>query len=162
MTIKIKQQIIQELLVRVRAELGKAETALASTSSFKHEGDMKQESKYDTRSIEAGYLAGAQAKRVEELKLEIQQLEEIPLREFKLGEEIALGAIVELELEGKARNYFLSSTAGGSMVSVDGYDILIISVFSPIGNEAMGNRVGDEFELETKSGKRIYTVKSLS
>lgn len=157
-----KSKIIQELIIRVRAELGKAEDALKSTSSFKSEGDMKQESKYDTRSIEAGYLASAQAKRVEELKLELQQLEEIPIREFKLGEEIALGAIVELELEGKSRNYFLSSTAGGSMVTIDGYDILIISIFSPIGHEALGNRVGDEFELEAKSGKRIYKVKSLT
>lgn len=162
MTKKVKEKIIQELIVRVRAELGKAEDVLKSTSSFKHEGDMKQESKYDTRSIEAGYLAGAQAKRVEELKLELQQIEEIPLRDFKMGEEIALGAIVELQLEGKTRNYFISSTAGGSMVSIDGHDVLIISIFSPIGHAALGNRVGDEFELDTKSGKRTYSVISLS
>lgn len=162
MTKKIKEKIITELKKRVNADLIKTEEVLESTSSFKSEGDMKQESKYDTRSIEAGYLAGAQAKRVEEIKLELQQLDEIPIRNFSKRDEVALGAIVEIELENITRNYFISSTAGGSMVSVEGFDILIISVFSPIGHAALGNKVGDEFELETKSGKRIYTIKSIS
>jgi transcription elongation GreA/GreB family factor len=38
----------------------------------------------------------------------------------------------------------------------------VISIFSPIGDAALGARVGEEFELETPQGIRTYQVKSLS
>ena len=123
---------------------------------------MKQEGKYDTRAIEAGYLAGAQAKRVEELKLEVQMIEELPVREFASSEAAAVGALVKLLHNETERLYFLSSTAGGSMLNIDGTPILVISVFSPIGAGAVNLEVGESFELETPSGSRIYELTEIS
>jgi len=157
----MKKQIMDQLLTKVRQELANAEAASADTSSYARDGDVKSDGKYDTRGIEAGYLASAQQKRVEELKLELQMLEETPLREFTYDDEVGLGALVDIDLHGQTRRYFLCSTAGGTILNVDGTIVLVISIFSPLGDAVLGTRVGEVFELETPQGVRPYEVKSL-
>ena len=92
----MKKKIIEELLLKVRTELSALESASKSAKAYVTDGDIKSDGKYDTRGIEAGYLAGAQEKRVEELKLELQMLEEIPIRDFSKGEEVGIGSLVDL------------------------------------------------------------------
>lgn len=154
----LKEEIKKRLLEKAKADLEAAIAANDSASEYKGSDDLKQEGKYDTRAIEAGYLAGAQAKRVEELKLEVQMIEELPVRQFKADEAAAVGALVKLLHNDTERLYFLSSTAGGSMLNIDGKPILVISVFSPIGAGAVNLEAGESFELETPSGTRIYEV----
>jgi transcription elongation GreA/GreB family factor len=158
----MKNKIMEQLLTKVRQDLASAEAASADTSSYARDGDVKSDGKYDTRGIEAGYLASAQLKRVEELKLELQMLEETPLRKFAADDDVGLGALVDIALNGQTRRYFLASTAGGTILNVDGTIVLVISIFSPIGDAALGTRAGDEFELETPQGIRTYEVKSVS
>lgn len=158
----MKKKILEQLLTKVRQELASAAAASADTTSYAREGDVKSDGKYDTRGIEAGYLASAQQKRVEELKLELQMLEEIPMRIYGPDDEVGLGAVVDIAYNGQTRRYFLASTAGGAMLNVDGTVVLVISIFSPIGDAVLGTRIGEEFELETPQGIRHYEVKSLS
>jgi len=156
-----KKQILAKLVSVAKKDLELAIEAQESASSFKFESDMKQESKYDTRSIEAGYLSSAQTKRVEELKLELKLIEETPFYEYQDGDEIALGALLEIEVNKLKKNYFLASTAGGTMLEIDGKVVLVISLFSPIGNAVIGLKSGDVFELETKTGQREYKICSV-
>ena len=158
----MKKKILEKLLAKVREELSALEAAGESAASYAREGDVKSDGKYDTRGIEAAYLAGAQMKRVEELKLEVQMLEEIPTRIFEKSEPVALGALVDIEFKGQTRRYFVCSTAGGTLLEIDGQTILVISVFSPIGDAVLGLSVGEEFELETPQENRVYRVVGLS
>lgn len=158
----MKNKIIEALLSKVKEELSAAQEASDSASEYVKDGDIKSDGKYDTRGIEAGYLAGAQMRRVEELKLELQLLEEIPVREFSHDEEVGIGALVDIEFNNQIRKYFVAPTAGGTMLSIDGTPILVISTFSPIGDAAFGTHVGEEFELETPQETRVYKVKSIA
>lgn len=158
----MKSKIIEQLIKTVRDEMDAAQEASDSTSSYVRDGDIKSEGKYDTRGIEAGYLAGAQQRRVEELKLELQLLEEIPTRNFNIFEEVAIGALVDIEFKGQTRKYFVAPTAGGTMLNIDGTPVLVISTFSPIGDAVLGVKAGEEFELETPNETRIYKVISLA
>lgn len=157
-----KSKILELLKKNVQTELDEIEQAYNSTKGHATEPDMKAESKYDTRSVEASYLAGAQAKRVEELKLELKLLEEINTRTLGNDDDVSTGAIIELEFNGSARKYFLSNTAGGTILDIDGVSILVISVFSPIGSEVLGLSCGDSFELETPSGVREYKILNIN
>lgn len=157
----LKQQIKDQLLAQAHSDLASAESANQSAQAYKATDDMKSEGKYDTRAIEAGYLAGAQDRRVEELKLEVEMLEDLPVRDFLADESISVGALVELTHNDVTRLYFISSTAGGTPLSIDGKPLLVISVFSPIGAAAVNLVVGEQFELETPSGAREYTVTSI-
>jgi transcription elongation GreA/GreB family factor len=158
--VELKEQLLQELIKRAQVELKALEDAAEANRSFATDQEFKAESKYDTRALEASYLASAEAKRVEELKLEIQILEEVdPLQSKKLGE-ISIGALVQLEHQGNVRYYFLIPTAGGTILQVGGLPVMVVSVFSPIGDGLIGLKVLDEFEIETPKEVRSYKVVS--
>jgi len=157
-----KETILASLLTRVRSDLQQASLAAMEASTGAKDESMKSDGKYDTRGIEAGYLASAQLRRVEELKLELQMLEELPTRQFAETDEVALGALVEIKHKGQTRHYFMCSTAGGTILEANGKAVLVISVFSPLGDAALGLKAGDVFELETPTEKREYEIVRLS
>lgn len=152
-----KKLIIQQLISNLKKELSEAEAAANSAKDLVTADDLKSEGKYDTRAIEASYLASAQNKRVEEIKLDIQMLEDIELPEPPSAT-IQLGSLALIKCNGQERYYFISSTSGGSMLLIDGQPLLVISVFSPIGNEALGLAAGESFEVETPKETRTYDV----
>lgn len=154
----MKQAILDELLKRTREELNLLEASAKSNHDFATDQEFKAESKYDTRALEASYLASAEAKRVEELKLEIQILEEVDLEQSRKLGEISIGALVELEHNTQKRHYFLIPTAGGTMLNIEGETVLVVSVFSPIGDALLGLKSGDEFEVETPKETRTYKI----
>lgn len=154
----MKKQILDELIKRARVELTGLEASAKSNRDFATDQEFKAESKYDTRALEASYLASAEAKRVEELKLEIQILEDVDVDASKKLGEISIGALVELEHQEQKRFYFLIPTAGGTIIKVDDEAVLVVSVFSPIGDALMGLKKGDEFEVETPKETRLYQV----
>ncbi|EPZ51359.1 transcription elongation factor GreA/GreB C-terminal domain protein [Bacteriovorax sp. BAL6_X] len=156
-----KETIISTLIENLETELTKAKAAFETTRTMSQEPDMAQEGKYDTRAIEAGYLAGAQKKRVDELEIDINMIKELS-EELPNGDKIALGSLVELKFNEQTRHYFITPTAGGTMLNLDGTPLLVISVFSPIGNEALGMEVGDIFDVETGDITREYEVVSIS
>ncbi len=156
-----KLKIAQTLIANLESDLEKAKQAFETTRTMTGEKDMAQEGKYDTRAIEAGYLAGAQKKRVDELEIDVNMIKELS-EELPKGDKIALGSLVELKFNNQVRHYFITPTAGGTMLNLDGKPLLVISVFSPIGNEALGMEVGDFFEVETGDITREYEVISIS
>lgn len=156
----MKKQILDELISRARTELAGLEASAKSNRDFATDPEFKAESKYDTRGLEASYLASAEAKRVEELKLEIQILEEVDVDQSKKLGEISIGALVELEHQNQKRKYFLIPTAGGTIVKVDDEAVLVVSVFSPIGDALLGLKAGDDFDVETPKETRNYQILS--
>lgn len=154
-----KKIILQKLIEKLRLELLEVENAAQSTRDLVTSDDLKSEGKYDTRAIEASYLASAQLKRVDEIKTDIQMLEEIELMD---SHKLQMGSLALLEHKGHQRYYFLTSTSGGAMVTVGDETILVISVFSPLGNEALGLMAGENFEVETPKESRTYKIISVS
>ncbi len=151
----MKQQLLNELLGKMKEELHDLQEAAQANKDFATDQEFKAESKYDTRSLEASYLASAEAKRVDDLKLEIQMLEEIDL---KATDEISIGSLVELKHQDQVRTYFLIPTAGGTMLKMGEKAVLVVSVFSPLGAEVLGLKIGDQFEVETPKETRSYQV----
>lgn len=154
----MKKIILNELVSRARQELAGLEASAKANFEFATDQEFKAESKYDTRALEASYLASAEAKRVEELKLEVQILEEVDLEASRKLGEISIGALVELLHNEQKRTYFLIPTAGGTVINANGEAVMVVSVFSPIGDALMGLKAGDEFEVETPKETRNYQV----
>ncbi len=156
---KENESIKQELINICKSDLESAQSVSNNSKSSVQTGDLKSDGKYDTRAVEASYLAGAHLKRVQEIQGQLELLEE--MRTDLDNSTISIGSIVELELEGKSKKYFLSPAKGGSGIIVNGNTYLVISVFSPIGNAIVNQSVGDEVEVELKNGSRIYKILSI-
>ena len=152
-----KKKIVESLIEKLVNELSEVESAAKSTKDLAQAPDLKSEGKYDTRAIEASYLASAQSKRVEEIKLDIQMLEDLAVT-IEPASKMQLGSLGLITCNGQERLYFLSTTSGGSMLMIDNHPILVISVFSPIGDAALGYGAGDSFEVETPKETRFYKI----
>lgn len=156
----LKRALLDQLLKKAREELVDLTRAALETKNFATDQEFKAESKYDTRALEASYLASAEAKRVEELKLEIQILEEVdPGVSTRIGE-ISLGALVNLSYGEREMFYFLIPTAGGTLLKINDHAVVVVSIFSPIGHAMLGLNKGDTFEVETPKETRIYKILS--
>lgn len=154
----MKQTLLYELIQKAKIELQQLESSAKSAQDYATDQEFKSESKYDTRAIEASYLAQAEAKRVEELKLEIQILEEVDLEISSYSAEVCIGSLVEIIHQNQARKYFLLPTAGGTLLKAQDETVLVVSVFSPIGSAMLGLKIGDEFEVQTPKESRVYKV----
>ena len=69
-----KDDILIKLEGLLLEKIQKAEEVYQSSYEYTTKGDVKSDGKYDTRGTEAGYLAGAQKKRMEELKNDLNRL----------------------------------------------------------------------------------------
>lgn len=154
----MKKEILDELIHKMKSELSTLESASKSSRDFATDQEFKAESKYDTRALEASYLASAEAKRVEDLKLEIQMLEEVDLDLASKSKEVCIGSLVQLKYLEHEKSYFLIPTSGGTLLSINKTPVLVVSVFSPLGSGLLGLKVGEEFEVETPKENRIYQV----
>lgn len=154
----LKLKIKEQLLLKLNNELHALEEAARSSRAYAIQDDLKSEGKYDTRAIEASYLAAAELKRVEELKQDVQMLEDLEVKE---SNHIELGALAILELNHKEQMMFFSPNLGGEIILIDQQTILIISVFSPIGNEALSLIEDESFEVETPKEIRKYIIKKI-
>lgn len=153
-----KKKIVEALIEKLNSELIEVESAARSTRDLATAPDLKSEGKYDTRAIEASYLASAQNKRVEEIKLDIQMLEDLEIHIETPASKLQLGSLGLINCNGQERYYFISSTSGGSMLMIDNQPVLVISVFSPIGDAALGLGKGESFEVETPKETRQYEI----
>src|SRR6476469_2835162 len=77
-----KQAIIDAIRAVLEQEIANLTAAAIATREGATHEDAKPENDKDTRAVEAGYLAGAQAKRVRDLEATHLALERLVLRAF--------------------------------------------------------------------------------
>lgn len=158
----IKRALLRQLEEQLRREIDTAQrVALASHEAATHE-EARPENDKDTRSVEAAYLAGAQAERVRDLERLANLLTFLELRSFGPGDPIAPTALVELEAEGKHAHYFLAPQGGGLRAEVQGRIIQVVTTEAPLGNALLGKTRGEAFELRMGGKLREYTIVDVS
>ena len=152
----IKQ--IVETLADNLAVLDKA--ARASHAEATHESS-KAENKYDTRGLEAAYLAGGQARVAKEIIDAIKLYEAMTPRIFEKGEEIDIGALVEVKSARDVSTYFIGPKSGGLEVQFEKKEVVVITPQSPLGQNLMGKKVKDKWMAEVGGVKAGFEIKSV-
>lgn len=143
-----KQELIGEVVGRLRERLGRMLAAGRSAEAYAKDEESRPEDKYDTRSLEASYLAAGQARQVEELAGAVRLLENWTPPGLGEGDRIRLGALVEAEVEGEIAFYLLAPAGGGTSLTYLGCDLLVLTMDSPLAQRLSGRRAGDVLERE--------------
>lgn len=147
-----KSVIRDTILARLRGELALQIGAAQLARDEAISEESRAESKYDTHSQEAAYLAEGQAKLAGEIEENLALYSALPLPSFAPGAAIALGAIVELAARGRSVWYFLGPRAGGLELDVDGTTFLVLTPQSPLGRQLLGKRAGDSVQMPGRAG----------
>ncbi|MBC86165.1 MAG: hypothetical protein CL677_03210 [Bdellovibrionaceae bacterium] len=155
---KITQALIEELKREFKTLADGATEAREAAISE----ESKPENKYDTRSLEASYLAGAQAKRAKELRQIITQFEKLVPKTFQEGDWIESTALIHVLIDdNEKRWFFLTAQKGGMRVMVDGQMIYTLSLNSPLGRKFVKKMSGDEVEFEAGGSLRVYSIEGV-
>ena len=121
--------------------------------------ESKPENKYDTRALEASYLAGAQRERLNEAKGMRRVLASTELRSFDECTPIASTAVVELECDGIHSSCFLLPFAAGFSLPQDSTTTVhTVSLQSPLGQGLVGKFIGDSFTISIAGKDKIYEI----
>jgi len=156
-----KAQLVKKIIASLTDNLGILEKAArASHEEATHESS-KAESKYDTRGLEAAYLAGGQARQAKEILDSIKIYESLPLRNFAPGESIASTALVELDTDGARSTYFIGPRNGGLEVRHHGKEIMVITPQSPLGQNLMDKTAGQRWTTKLADSTVKYQIVSV-
>ena len=157
-----KTQLIQLIIASLTKSLAVLEKAArASHAEATHESS-KAESKYDTRGLEAAYLADGQARQAKEILDSIKAYEKLAIRAFRPGEPIELTALVELNADGTHSAYFIGPRNGGLEIKHRRKEIMVITPQSPLGQNLMGRKAGQRWEAKLGGSTVKYHVVSVS
>lgn len=123
--------------------------AQASVARSEATGDeSRQESKYDTRAIEAGYLAGAQSKRLMQVAGDLKRFRALAAPTGTMT--IDGPSLVAVERQsGDVDYFFLGPAAAGLRIQVEGVEVLVITPAAPLGRALVGAEAGDETDFGT-------------
>lgn len=148
-----------KLLHRVREELRNRLQRLADAACEAHaaatDPGSKAEGKYDTRSLEASYLAAGQSRQVEELAEAVRIFDAFSPPDFAMDDPIAMGALVEVEARGETSWLLLAPAAGGLVVEQDGREVTLLTPASKLYPMLLGRQVGESLE---ESGMRVSEI----
>ncbi|MES2571680.1 MAG: GreA/GreB family elongation factor [Verrucomicrobiota bacterium] len=156
-----KTILVKTILARLEAELELYSiSARAAHAEATHEQN-KAENKYDTRALEASYLAHGQSRQAAETEHARQYFEALIVRAFTPRDPIDLGALVELENKGEHSFYFIGPKAGGTEVLCEGKEVLVITPQSPLGRELLGKMEGNSVMIGVAGARNQFRIVSV-
>ena len=160
-----KAAVFQLVLKALDAELASYARSAQSAHAEATDEQSKAENKYDTRGLEASYLAHGQAQQVAEVELAVQAYGLLEVRDFGHADPIDMGACVELETlsdrGGERAFYFVGPKAGGTEVEFEGNQTLVITPQSPLGRQLQGKKQGDRLKVEIARVSNEYEIISV-
>ncbi len=142
----MKSALLNKIRFELRARMERLAKAAMEAHSAATDPGSKAEGKYDTRSLEASYLAAGQARQVDELAEAVRIFEALALAEFAMDDPVEVGALVEVELHGDICHLFLVPAAGGMIIEDQGREITLLTPDSDLYRKLVGMRAGESLD----------------
>ncbi len=153
-----KKRLVAAIREQLEADLRITKEAAKATYEAATHEESKPENEYDTRGLEASYLAGAQAKRIAEIEELLVTLKHLDLKDFHQRDKINSTALVQVKSQGKISHFFLLAKGGAVTVHFEGQKVQTITPQTPLGEALQDLRTGDIASIETGSQIREYEV----
>jgi hypothetical protein len=141
-----KQEIARQITEHLKLQLATMQEAARATHEASTGDEAKAEGKYDTRGLEASYLADAQAGQCQKLAHSVHIFESLKLDDHPAGTAIGPGALVETEHDGLFHYYLLTPCAGGISLEYEGYDLTTLSPDAPLYQTLLDRNIGDRLD----------------
>lgn len=138
----------QQVCSRLEADLASLIAAAEAAHQAATHEESKAENKYDTRGLEASYLAAGQSRRVAEIRRALAAWRALQLRPYDDAVGIQLGALVCLEdADGRRQRLLLGPDGAGLKLQDSQGEVVLISPHSPLGQLLLGQGPGDWLQL---------------
>lgn len=148
-----KRALLDQVHELLRAEQAVAERVARETAAAANHPEAKPENDKDTRKVELSYLAAGQAARAAELGAAVAAVGSMVARALGGDEPVQVGALVSIDVDGKAQRVIVLPAGGGLKVSTSAGEVSVVTPQSPLGSGLLGKTAGEAFELAI-GGKR--------
>ena len=143
----MKLAILTRTRAELRARLDRLSKAACEAHAAATDPGSKAEGKYDTRSLEASYLAAGQARQVDELAESVRIFETLTLPDFEMDDAIDAGALVEVALNGDSAFFLLVPASGGLVIMHEDQEITLLTPDSGLYRKLLEMRVGESLDV---------------
>lgn len=157
-----KSDLLEGIVKALHDSLAVLEKAARAAHAEATHESSKAENKYDTRGLEAAYLAGGQARQAREILESIKVYGSLHMKEFGATDPIDLSAVVELETEGAIEIYFIGPRSGGLEIDYKGSEITVLTPHSPLGQQLMGKKAGQRWTTILNGSRMGYRIMSVT
>lgn len=142
----MKPALLEKIRIGLRVRMDRLAKAAFDSHAAATDPGSKAEGKYDTRSLEASYLAAGQGRQVAELADAVRIFEALHLPDFGMEDRIDAGALVEVDLAGASTWFLLVPVAGGVSVTHAGREVTLLTPASGLYQKLRGLQVGDTLD----------------
>lgn len=142
----MKSLLLERVRNELRSQLDRLTRAAQEAHAAATDPGSRAEGKYDTRSLEASYLAVGQARQVAEIAEALRIFEGLTLPSFSGDDEIDAGALVMVDLNGETSCFLLVPTSGGLVVEHEGMEVTLLTPDSGLYRSLLEMKVGDTLD----------------
>ena len=155
-----KERVVELISDRLREESVEADRAAREAREMVTNRETAGGAPHDTLSMEASFLAEAQAKRASAAEAALVAYQSLSLEHFDANTPILLTALVTLETQGKRERkvLFFGPEAGGLRIDADGKEITVVTPASPLGRELLTKIKGDVIHLTLEGKPQNFKV----
>ena len=78
----------------------------------------------------------------------------------RIGEDkrINVGALIEISQDGESSHYFIGPSAGGTEIEIEGTEVLVITLQSPLGSQLKGAKQGAKMKINLAGRKQLVEI----
>lgn len=152
----IKNILISKAIEKISHDLDVLRRASEETHANSTSEETKAEGKYDTRGIEASYLAEAQAEQVRNAEAGFNKLQSLEPEDEP--DSVLLGSLVVISSDDEELNYLILPTGGGLILEYQGETYLVITPNSPIGKKVLGVELGTPLDSLNQANAYISEI----
>ena len=153
-----KRLVIQKIIETLQSEMETYVRAAKFSHAEATAEENRAENKYDTRGLEASYLAAGQANKIVELEESIAAFDALRERKFNEADGIDIGALIEISQDGERAHYFIGPSAGGIEIKTRGTEVLVITPQSPLGSQLKGAKQGAKIKINLAGRKQLVEI----
>ena len=139
-----KSAVIAAVRTELKAQYERVSAAAREAHGYATDPDSKAESKYDTRSLEASYLAVGQSEKADELAEAIRSFQPEAFPPFSGDQAADLGAVVHVRYPDRDSTLFVLAIRGGGIsCEFEGTSLMVVTPSAPVFQALEGKRAGD-------------------
>ena len=153
-----KSLVIQKVIETLQSEMETYVRAAKFSHAEATAEENRAENKYDTRGLEASYLAAGQANKIVEIEESIAAFDALRERKFSEADGIDIGALIEISQDGERAHYFIGPSAGGIEIKTRGTEVLVITPQSPLGSQLKGGKQGSKMKINLAGRKQLVEI----
>ncbi len=157
-----KSALVSKIIAQLDHELALYERSARAAHAEATDEQSKAENKYDTRGLEASYLARGQSRQMAETLQAREHYATLPLRDFGPADPIDIGAVIAVEFDGERTIYFIGPRAGGMEISHEDETVLVITPQSPLGQQIVGQKPSAGLKIALGGRGRTCRVETIA